>query len=100
MGGMTRDLPFRLIGGLHRHVYRLTGGEIGARIVNLPVLLLTTTGRKSGRPRTKHSNFSRLRHIHVGRRLLVAFEEHQLLWGGAGCSQEDHLGERAVLVDS
>jgi hypothetical protein len=29
MGGMTKDLPFRLIGGLHRHVYRLTGGKIG-----------------------------------------------------------------------
>jgi len=56
---MTRDLPFRLLGGLHRHVYRLTGGKISARIVNLPVLLLTTTGRKSGRPRTQPLTYTR-----------------------------------------
>jgi F420H(2)-dependent quinone reductase len=48
-----KDLPFRTLGGLHRLVYRLTGGKIGARIANMPVLLLTTTGRKSGRPRTQ-----------------------------------------------
>jgi deazaflavin-dependent oxidoreductase (nitroreductase family) len=56
---MTGDLPFRLLGGLHRNVYRLTGGKIGARIVNLPVLLLTTTGRKSGRPRTQPLAYTR-----------------------------------------
>ena len=56
---MTKDLPFRLLGGLHRNVYRLSGGKIGARIVNLPVLLLTTTGRKSGRPRTQPLAYTR-----------------------------------------
>jgi F420H(2)-dependent quinone reductase len=50
---VTRDLLFRILGGLHRFVYRLTGGRVGARIVGLPVLLLTTTGRKSGRRRTQ-----------------------------------------------
>ena len=33
-------------------LYRSTGGRIGGRIQGLPVLLLTTTGRKSGKPRT------------------------------------------------
>ena len=34
-------------------LYRSTRGRVGARIGNhLPVLLLTTTGRKSGKPRT------------------------------------------------
>src|SRR5579864_1434711 len=33
-------------------LYRLTGGAIGGRVQSLPVLLLTTTGRKSGKPRT------------------------------------------------
>jgi len=33
-------------------LYRLTGGVIGGRIQALPVLLLTTTGRRSGKPRT------------------------------------------------
>ena len=33
-------------------LYRLTGGVIGGRVQTLPVLLLTTTGRTSGKPRT------------------------------------------------
>jgi deazaflavin-dependent nitroreductase family protein len=53
------DLTFRILGGLHRSVYRLTGGKVGARIVNLPVLLLTTTGRKSGKPRTQPLTYAR-----------------------------------------
>ena len=37
---------------VHGALYRLTGGRVGARVAGLPVLLLTTTGRKSGKPRT------------------------------------------------
>lgn len=37
---------------LHSFVYRATGGRVGGRIVGGPVLLLTTTGRKSGKKRT------------------------------------------------
>jgi deazaflavin-dependent oxidoreductase (nitroreductase family) len=33
-------------------VYRLTNGAIGGRMAGLQVLLLTTTGRKTGQPRT------------------------------------------------
>jgi F420H(2)-dependent quinone reductase len=47
------NLGFRILGGVHRRVYRLTGGRVGRRIGRLPVLLLTTIGRKSGRPRTQ-----------------------------------------------
>jgi deazaflavin-dependent oxidoreductase (nitroreductase family) len=37
---------------VHRCVYRVSGGRIGGRIVGMPVLMLTTKGRKSGEPRT------------------------------------------------
>jgi deazaflavin-dependent oxidoreductase (nitroreductase family) len=37
---------------LHSLVYRVTKGKAGGRLVGGPVLLLTTTGRKSGRERT------------------------------------------------
>jgi len=47
------DRGFRILGGVHRGVYRLTGGKIGGKIGPARVLLLTTTGRKSGRPRTQ-----------------------------------------------
>jgi len=36
----------------HAFWYTLTGGVIGARVSGAPVLLLTTTGRKSGRSHT------------------------------------------------
>ena len=40
-------------------LYRLTGGGIGGRIQSMPVLLLTTTGRKSGKKRTVPLGFLR-----------------------------------------
>jgi F420H(2)-dependent quinone reductase len=42
----------RLFYALHRAIYRLSGGRIFSRMVGCPVVLLTTTGRKSGEPRT------------------------------------------------
>jgi deazaflavin-dependent oxidoreductase (nitroreductase family) len=37
---------------LHPRLYRLTGGLIGGKVYGMPVLLLNTTGRRSGTPRT------------------------------------------------
>jgi F420H(2)-dependent quinone reductase len=37
---------------MHACVYRLSRGRILDRIAGMPVLLLTTTGRESGKPRT------------------------------------------------
>lgn len=47
------DLGFRILGRMHRGVYKLTGGKVGGKIGKVPVLLLTTIGRKSGQPRTQ-----------------------------------------------
>jgi deazaflavin-dependent oxidoreductase (nitroreductase family) len=47
------NLGFRLLGGLHTRIYRLSGGKIGGKLGKAPVLLLTTTGRKSGQQRTQ-----------------------------------------------
>jgi deazaflavin-dependent oxidoreductase (nitroreductase family) len=46
------NLGFRVTGRIHNALYRLTGGKVGGKFRNAPVLLLTTTGRKSGQPRT------------------------------------------------
>jgi len=40
------------MGRSHRVVYRLTRGRLLGRVAGMPVLLLTTTGRRSGRART------------------------------------------------
>ncbi|MFI5079442.1 MAG: nitroreductase family deazaflavin-dependent oxidoreductase [Streptosporangiales bacterium] len=45
----TLQLPYLR---LHQFIYRHSGGLIGSRIVAGRNLLLTTTGRKSGEPRT------------------------------------------------
>ncbi len=42
----------RWTGKLNTPLYRLSGGRIGGKVGRAPVLLLTTTGRKSGQPRT------------------------------------------------
>jgi len=48
-----------LIGEDHVRRYRETGGEVGYLWNDVPILLLTTTGRKSGEPRTSALIFGR-----------------------------------------
>jgi deazaflavin-dependent oxidoreductase (nitroreductase family) len=43
---------WRVTGRLHAALYRWTGGRVGHAAGHLTNLLLTTTGRKSGEPRT------------------------------------------------
>lgn len=43
----------RLFWKVHPQIYQLSSGRIGGSLLGLPVLLLTTKGRKSGLPRTK-----------------------------------------------
>ncbi len=43
---------------VHRWLYRATGGRAGGRIVGMLVLLLTTTGRRSGRTHTTSLTYS------------------------------------------
>ena len=42
----------RCSGVLHRFIYRLSNGRVGGKVAGAPVLLLTTTGRSSHKPRT------------------------------------------------
>ena len=48
-----RSKVIELFWKIHPHLYRWTGGRIGGAIMNLPVLLLTTKGRRTGESRTK-----------------------------------------------
>ena len=47
-----RDGTARRLSRLHTTVFRLSGGRVGKRAVNNDMLLLTTRGRKTGRPHT------------------------------------------------
>jgi deazaflavin-dependent oxidoreductase (nitroreductase family) len=52
MAAVRRTRLNELIWRNHKRLYRATGGRIGGSIGGNPVLLLTTTGRKTGVPRT------------------------------------------------
>ena len=48
---MPARAVMRMISGTHELWYRLSGGRIGGRLGHLPILLLTTTGAKTGQER-------------------------------------------------
>jgi deazaflavin-dependent oxidoreductase (nitroreductase family) len=47
----VKDTMARLVTALHRTIYRLTGGRVGSHGFGMPVVILTTVGRKSGKRR-------------------------------------------------
>jgi deazaflavin-dependent oxidoreductase (nitroreductase family) len=49
----------RAVIALHRELYSLSGGRILGRLADMPVLLLSTTGRRTGRRRTTPLTFFR-----------------------------------------
>ena len=53
MPAVTRNRAVELFWRVHPAIYRLTGGRLLGRIAGVPVLLLTTRGRKTGEERTK-----------------------------------------------
>jgi len=50
--GTPQHQVFRCITGMHTALYRLSGGWVGGWI-GVPILLLTTMGRRSGKRRTQ-----------------------------------------------
>ena len=56
----------QVMSSIHVFFYKLSGGRIGGRMHKVPVLLLTTTGRKTGRKRT-----TPLLYIRDGNRLVI-----------------------------
>ena len=49
---MASDAVFKVLNALHKGTVKLTGGRLGWQGGGMPMLELTTTGRKSGQPRT------------------------------------------------
>jgi deazaflavin-dependent oxidoreductase (nitroreductase family) len=47
-----RPFTIKAVSALHRVAYRLTRGRLGRNLGPHPILLLTTSGRRSGRPHT------------------------------------------------
>ncbi|WP_158891279.1 nitroreductase/quinone reductase family protein [Amycolatopsis anabasis] len=49
---MPSDFALKTMNAIHRVLLKVTGGRVGWTVAKMPVLQLTTTGRKSGRPRS------------------------------------------------
>jgi deazaflavin-dependent oxidoreductase (nitroreductase family) len=45
------SVRIKALSAIHREIYAASGGRLGRRIAGMPVLLLTTLGKRSGRPR-------------------------------------------------
>ena len=48
----AKDMMMRVVTGFHKAVFRASNGRLANRGYGMPVLQLTTTGRKSGKRRT------------------------------------------------
>jgi len=49
---MPSDFSLKAMNRVHRTLLAASGGHVGWRVSGMPVIELTTTGRKSGQPRT------------------------------------------------
>jgi deazaflavin-dependent oxidoreductase (nitroreductase family) len=49
---MPSDFTFKTMNALHKTLLKVSGGRLGWSAAKMPVLELTTTGRKSGQPRS------------------------------------------------
>ena len=90
----------RTIAVIHRSLYRLTGGTLGGRLAGNPMLLLTTTGRKTGKPRT-----TPLQYMRDGENLVVVASNggnarHPAWWFniGANASATVQVGKETKRV--
>ena len=54
-----KRLLMNVMGGTHAALYRVTRGKVGGTMLKVPILLLITRGRKSGKKRTTPLMFSR-----------------------------------------
>ncbi len=85
---------------LHSSVYRATDGRVAGHLLGSPVLLLTTRGRKSGKPRTIP-----LLYLRDGEDLVVVASNggapaHPVWWLNlkAGPQATVEVGDRELLV--
>jgi deazaflavin-dependent oxidoreductase (nitroreductase family) len=49
---MPTDFAAKAMNAVHRSLLKISGGKAGWQVFDMPVLKLTTTGRKSGQPRS------------------------------------------------
>jgi deazaflavin-dependent oxidoreductase (nitroreductase family) len=99
-GCTMRRLFLKTIGAVHRAVYRASGGRIAGSIQGVPVLLLTTRGRKTGKRRV-----TPLLYVADGERIVVVASnggsDKSPAWWLNICSEpavEVEIGRRTIAM--
>lgn len=90
----------RTVTGVHSALYRATGGKFGGRMFRSPVLLLTTTGRKTGKERT-----TPLLYLEDGRNFVIVAsnggsQKHPVWWLNLKANPEARVrvGDRTLRI--
>ncbi len=52
MANRPKDTIAKLISGVHRTIFSTSNGRVLGRVGGMPAVMLTTTGRKTGQPRS------------------------------------------------
>ena len=52
IGETLKDLQLKTMNAVHKTLLKVSGGRLGKTIGKMPVVKVTTTGRRSGEPRT------------------------------------------------
>jgi deazaflavin-dependent oxidoreductase (nitroreductase family) len=47
----AKDRAGKIVNTIHRNLFTRTNGRVGGKLIGMPALMLTTTGRKSGKKR-------------------------------------------------
>jgi len=84
----------RSVGTTHNALYRLSKGRVGGRLQGLPILLLTTTGRKTGKARTNPLGF-----VRDGDNLVVIASNGGMDWSPAWWLNLKHDGAATVEIE-
>ncbi len=85
---------------VHPFLYRASGGRLGGTAMGLPVLLLTTTGRRSGQPKTKALMYLPEGDGYVVIASYLGEPKHPAWWLNLGSNPEGEveIGKRRITV--
>lgn len=98
MPAVRKTKLMKLIWKVHPWIYQQTGGRIGARMFGVPILLLTTKGRRTGQART-----TPLMYLNKGQSWVVAASyagepRHPAWWLNLEAEPHAQIQRRALVT--
>jgi deazaflavin-dependent oxidoreductase (nitroreductase family) len=97
---LRKSILVQLFWNIHPRLYRWSGGRVGGHMMNMPVLLLTTHGRRSGQARTRALMYLPVNDTFVVIASFLGEPRHPDWWLNlkANAHAEVQIGNRTVAV--